>query len=553
MWRTYNDGAIAEARERGTALLMLIMAPHCPFSAALKARLESASNVIEDRFVCVLIDAGADPDLDREMRGAAWPTLRVLGPDGENAREVTPGDLDATEGLSFLDDPGPGPVARPDFTAKLGPIVEEVTDQLLSSVDPDWGGWGTRQKFPHPDALHLLLVRWSETGRQDLLGAVLRTLRCMQGREIYDAVEGGFYRFARARDWSEPHFEKPLLSNAKRMLAYAEAHQALGEESFRRTALGIAGWMDDALFDDSTGAFRGSQDADPEYARLASKELRGTHGAPPTDPTIHADRNAWAAIALLKAGSVFGDERLTRRALDTLDFLVEELFDEGRGVSHYWNGTWNQPGDLRDQGILLRALLDAVHYAGANRMLAAAESIADWTTSNLDAEDGSFRRNPFAADGGAARGDHDDLRWNSIMGEALIRLGHMTGSLKHRERGERALLAWTDAWRPHGYATASYARALDLLVRPPLRVIVHGSTNDPVTRDLARASLSPYVASRVMVTLDPMDDEGLLARLGLASGAAEGPHALLQHGTRTFGITSDPLRLPALMTRSERS
>ncbi|MEM6671380.1 MAG: DUF255 domain-containing protein [Planctomycetota bacterium] len=549
MWRKYDETALREARERDARVLVLLGAAFCPRTRALRARLEAADGILGDRFVCTLVDKDEQPDVDARLRGAGWPTLAILDASGELVREVGEhGDGVVADLLGESPDRGDAASTR----ERDAEIVDEVTRMLVDSADPAWGGWGARQKFPHPDALHFLLVRWSETGRNDLLGVVRRTLRSMQGGEIHDDLEGGFYRFATRADWSVPNFEKPLLSNAKRLLAYAEAHQALGDDSYRETAEGIARWMMSTLLDESTGAFRGSQDANPTYARLRTLEERERHGAPPTDPTVHADRNAWAAIALLKAGFVFGDESLTRRGLHVLDFLTTELYDPERGVSHYWNGTWNQPGDLRDQGTVLRALVEAIHYAGANRFIEVAEGIAAWTDENLGAADGSFRRDPFTDELSPTVRAADDLRWNAVAAEAFLRLGHLTREPRWLERGTAALASFADAFRQHGFATAGYGRALDLIVHEPVHVVVVGRSSDDRTRALALAALRPYVASRIVQTVDPETDAELLERLGLAIDLPDLPIAIVEQGGRTYAATGDPGRLPALMARSER-
>ncbi|MEL6716337.1 MAG: hypothetical protein AAFP86_21340, partial [Planctomycetota bacterium] len=228
--------------------------------------------------------------------------------------------------------------------ARAAAIVEDVARMLVETADPVWGGWGERQKFPHPDALHFLLVRGAETRDDALLDVAKRTLETSQAAEIHDAVEGGFYRFATQPDWSVPDYEKPLLANAKRLLAAAEAYQVFGTESLRDTARKAASWMRATLLDPTTGAFGATQDADPVYARLGSMDERRAHGAPEVDPTVHADRNAWAAVAFLKAGFVLGEGSLTETGLGALDFVLTRLFDRKRGVHHYWNGSPNRPG-----------------------------------------------------------------------------------------------------------------------------------------------------------------------------------------------------------------
>lgn len=546
MWRDYDDSTLAEARERGLPLLVLLGAELCPGSRALREGLAARAGALEGRYVCALADKDAHPELDAAHRGAGWPTLVLLDGEGRRTRR-----LEATEADAALDElleraPAPAGADRAD---RYRAAVERIGEVLLETSDPDWGGWGARQKFPHPDALHFLLVRWAGTGDDRMRRAVNLTLHSMQGRPIHDTVEGGFYRYATARDWSAPSLEKPLLSNAKRLLAYAEAYQVLGEPSFRATALAIVAWMERALLDEDTGAFRDNEELHPEAA--ARLTLEGRREAPPSavDPRVHAERNAWAAVGLLKAGLVLDAPAARARALGVLDFLVQRLFDPARGVFAYWNGTWNAPGELRPQAAALRALVEAVHTGGANRFLAPAEAVAAWTCEHLDAPDGSFRADTHQRPTAALERSAEDLKSNALMAEALLRLGVLTGDARWAARARAALDAFLGAERPHGYAGAGYGRALDLVLRAPVHVVVVGRAADPLRERLQDAALRPYVASRVALTVDPEQDAALCSRLGLL--AADTAYALVRRAGRTLAITSDPGRLPALMAGSE--
>ncbi len=558
MWRTYDEAAFEEAKERGVPVMLLLGAELCPRSRAMRAALGAASGPLGDRFVCVYADKDAHPELDARHRGSGWPSIVLLRGGLADAGPVTsiePVDAShaAEQILGAADGHGAATGEKAASREASTAAIEAICDMLVETADPEFGGWGARQKFPHPDALHLMLVRWSETGDERYRQTVVRTLRSMQEREIKDSVEGGFFRFATQRDWSVPNYEKPLLSNAKRMLAYAEAYQALGDETFKETAQGVARWMESALLDEATGAFRAAQELDPAYARVNSVEARRGLPEPTLDHVIYADQNAWAAIGLFKAGAVFGERHLVDRGVRALDFVLDELFHSARGVSHYWNGSWNQPGDLRDQGAVLRALVDGVHYAGENRFLGPALEIAEWTASHLDSPDGTFRADLHQAPTAASRRSADDLRYNAVMGEALIRLGVLLQDRRWTDRGRAALEAFLGSERPHGFATAGFARALDLLVHEPVRVLVVGNRTDERRSALFDAGLRPYVASRVAAAFDPVEDSSWTMRLGLQSPPDGAPYAIVERAARTYAITGDPARLPALMTGSERA
>jgi uncharacterized protein YyaL (SSP411 family) len=563
-WQPYNEVSRSEAEERGLPLLVLVTAPWCDRCRTLLAGLvesEEARALAEERFVPVLVDKDESPELDTRFRAQGWPTALLVAPDGAVLDDLPV--TNATELVAALAAAAPlglAPRARSMRPARsaadpLGPkLVDRVVATLIETSDPVHGGWGARQKFPHPEALHLLVVRWSETGDARTLDTVLRTLRSMQAGAIHDRVEGGFYRFSRGADWSVPQTEKPLESNAKRLLAYIEAYQAIGEEGFRATARGILAWMRRALLDPATGAFRAGQDEDDVRANLPTEEARTRHGAPNVDPRIVTDHNAAAVIALLKVAVVLEDGEAEALALRALDFLLEHLWDREQGAAHFWNGAWNQPGFLRDQGALLRALVEAVHCAGANRYLDPALALARTSLRDLTDDDGGFRESSYAPSRAGRPRDGHELVENAVLAEALVRLGHLVRDPTLIARGRAALESFASDHLRFGFDAAAYGRAVDLFVHPPVHVTIVGPVQDPLREALRRAALRPYVASRLVQVVDPATEAELLARTGLpARRGASDSRAYVSQGDRSYAETDDPRRLAALMARTERS
>lgn len=570
VWLEWGEEASAAARAGRRPVLVLLFARWCRFSRELEQRVltdERVAACLAERFVCVRVDKDRRPDLDARLSIGGWPTLAYLDEAGHVLSRD--GFLEAGPLVARLEliadhhaehrgalrrrllesDPRPlDATARARFPAEA---IAWVAKTLLETADPIHGGWGGPHKFPHPEAVDFALIRWSETGDEAMRKLVLRTLRNMQGAEIHDTVEGGFYRFATARDWSGPHHEKTLASNAARAFAYLEAHQALGEESFARTARGVLEWMNEALRDPATGAYRGSQDADAAYAHLTTRESRRQRGAPSKDPTIFADANALAARALFKAGVVLRDARWTARGVEVLEFLLEELYDERMGVHHYHDGCARLPGLLGDQAAVIAALLDAAQYTGESRWLEPARAIRRRAVETLRAESGAFLdRRPQAGQRGEA-----GIVDNSAMAEALLRLALFTHEPADRELAVDALCAFATDYKRHGHFIAGFARALALIEHPPVHVTIVAEPGATLAGELRRAALEPYVSSRVVQTLYVGDDDPWIARLGLADGwrgALQSARAFVQRGRESYAETSDPARLPALMARIER-
>jgi len=310
--------------------------------------------------------------------------------------------------------------------------------------------------------------------------------------------------------------------------------------------------MHETLLDPATGAFRGSQDADPTYAHRTTLAARRESGAPPCDPTLFANWNAIAASALLEASVVLDRPDCRESGMRVIRFLLEDLYDERAGVHHYFDGARRLPGMLTDQAYVLRALIDAAQYAGRIDLLDAATRLATRTEETLRAESGGFwdcRLDPSAR--GPMRRRSRSLLENSVFAEALIRLAQLTRNEHWREVAGRTLAVFANDYKSQGHLAASYARAVDLWLNPPVHVTIVGDAHSEDTAALRRAALTPYVASRLVQTLDPVRDAAWLERLGLVAPADGVARAYVSRGRESYAETTSAARLPALMTRIE--
>jgi len=579
-WYDWEESAFEAARTTRRPVLLFIGAAWCRWCKGLEQEVLSSpeiSSLITERFIPIRVDKDKRPDLDSRYARGGWPTLAYLDDEGsalasdnyldapvllERLRVVAEAYEENRSGIRELlaerDEPAVTPQqARPlvksvEETIELTvAVMDHTTQTLLRTADNEYGGWGRTQKFPHPEAIDFALLRWSQTGDSALLELVRKTLRNMQAGEIHDHIEGGFYRYATRNDWSVPHHEKMLDSNAQRADAYLEAYQALGEESWKETAEGVLSWMLDTLYDAERRCFYGSQDADSAYANISTRAGRESYGAPSCDRTLYANWNAMAASAFLHAHSVLEEPKYARTALDALDFLWEKLYDAEQGVCHYYDTAPHLPGLLSDQAYTLRALIDAAQYTGETRFLVSATELADWTIEHLRASDGSFYDTPHdpSARGGLKRRNRSILE-NAVLAEALLRLSQMTWVEDYTDAARDALTAFSHSYKAYGHYVAGYARAVDLSLNAPVHVTVVGSYGDARSHELLRAALKPYVASRVVQLIDPERDAELHARTGLPTKTDE-PTAYVGRGRESYAETTDSARLPALMTRTD--
>ncbi len=248
-------------------------------------------------FVAIKVDREERPDLDQVYMEAVqamtghggWPMSVFLTPEKKpffggtywpkNARGGMPGFIEivpavaaawrdrreevleqADQAVEFLQRQHvPG-----DKTAELtASPLETAEAAMLQTFDARYGGFGGAPKFPHAIELKLLLARWHQSKREDLLEMVTVTLDRMAAGGIYDQLGGGFHRYSVDDRWLVPHFEKMLYDNAMLADCYLAAWQATGRDDYRRV---VRETLDYVLRDmtDPYGGFYAAEDADSE-------------------------------------------------------------------------------------------------------------------------------------------------------------------------------------------------------------------------------------------------------------------------------------------------
>jgi uncharacterized protein YyaL (SSP411 family) len=239
--------------------------------------------------------------------------------------------------------------------------------------------------------------------------------------------------------------------------------------------------------------------------------------------------------------------------LRALDFVLAEMFDPRAGIYHYWDGTYHLPGLLTDHAYVLRALIDAVQFTGQDKYLASARAVAAVAIETLWSEAGGFydtRHDPRAR--GSLRRRNLSILENAVMAEALLRLSHFTRENEWAEKARATLVSFAGDYKSYGHFVAGYARAVDLWLHPPLHVVIVGRREDAGTRALQAAALAPYVASRIVQVIDPVEQSAALERFGLPKATDDAARAFVNRGKASYAETSDPQRLTVLMTRIER-
>ena len=559
-WREWGPDAFEEARSADQPVLLAISALWCHWCHVMDETTYSDRRVIDrlrTGFVPIRLDADARPDVDARYNAGGWPTTAVLDPDGELIAAVTyvsPEPMvrmleDVTEAwhvnrdaiTTQIEDLRRRRRAEGSSSPALAPrLVAELSEAIDAAFDDDHGGFGPLEpapggkdhepKFARPEALRLLLYRHRRDGDAEALRRVRRTLERMSAPgALLDHVEGGWFRYATRRDWTDPHYEKFAAEQGRMLLVLADL--ARGSEDDRELARDLA----ERTVGNATrtlsapdGGFAGAQDADEAYYALDAA-AREAVAPPAVDDRVYAASTALLARGYVACGSAFDEPEWASRGAAAVDFLWSRLRGGEAGIYHYLDGAPAQLGLLADQAETALALLDVYEAGGRGGYLESARQLVRIVDLHWREPAGACRDTAVDHDRSGLLALHRrPLPENAAVAEACLRLGRLTHDEGYLEIAREILAALAGAAAEaatsgRAVEAASYAVTLDRLLRfEPEIKIVGGPPEDSSERaldlragELHRAALQLPLPSATVQRLDPEADADLLASLGL--------------------------------------
>ncbi|WP_277553337.1 DUF255 domain-containing protein [Halobaculum limi] len=505
-WREWGADAFAEAQRTNKPVLLFLTANWCDDCHAMLfdtfGEPRIAANV-NDGFVPVKVDVDREPRVRERYNMGGFPSTVFTTPSGElltGATYLGPGGfrsvLDRVRETwdSQGEDAGRVPRALAGNETPAGPVTtaieEHLAGQLDAQWDPDFAGWGDDAKFPMPRTIEFALKRDRYKATQTL-GAVERNL-------VDD--DGGVFRYAAARDWSDPAREKLLSDDAGVLRAFANAYLYTGDDTYRETAERIGQFLDAELW----SGFAYGASVGPDGERV--------------DLTAYAGGNALAADALLTLAAYTDDDTARDSAERALAYLRETLVDADGTVRHVDDDD-TETDLLADVARVTAAFCRAESVLGDGGDVA--QAVADRGIDVLG-DDDAFRDGPAS---GPAMLDRPLRPIDSVVefADALLDVAALTGEQRYRDRAEAAVGAFAGAADRMGAQVASYGSVAARLTRDPLVVDV----GTPAGSDLHRAALRVADHEKVVVPDSDRAPEGTAALRGRDTDPAETPAALM--------------------------
>jgi len=315
-WQEWGSEPFEEARAANKPVLLALSAVWCHWCHVMDETSysdERVINYINKHYIPVRVDNDQRPDINARYNMGGWPTTAFLTSEGEaisgstyvppeQMLELLPKVWTYFQGNKDEVDSKVAELRKKRAAAlsdqPTSEITSEVYDTVLRAVgdhyDPMYGGFGDAPKFPHSDAIDLLLYAHRRNRDPDLLHMARKTLEFMSAGGVFDKEWGGFFRYTTNRDWSVPHYEKMLEDNANLLHNLLTLCRITGDQAHAESATRVIDYLEAKLRDPEHGFFYGSQDADEEFYKLTAAE-REKLPEPYIDHTFYTSWNALAA------------------------------------------------------------------------------------------------------------------------------------------------------------------------------------------------------------------------------------------------------------------
>ena len=425
-------------------------------------------------------------------------------------------------------------------TNSTGELLAAAVEELLAYEDTEFGGFGSAPKFPVAPVLLFLLERAaaadssaarssavrSSAVRSSALGLASRSLAALSGQDVApgrpiaalrDRVEGGFFRYATKRDWSDPHYERMLYDNAQLLTAFTRLAllDAGARDSAFEIAEGIATFLIGVL-QQPDGGFASAQDSESTvdgvrlegaYFALGAAD-RVAQEPPAIDAKVLAGWNGLAIGALATAGFARDRDSWITAARRAADAVIERhVRGDGTLVRASIGGRISTAyATLEDYGMLASGLLDLAAATGDAHYAVVARSLVDLTLT-------AARTGPFDVPGGAdpvlatqgtaIENDPSEGAYPSglsTMARACVSLHLLTGHLQYRQAADRMILQLLPIAAPRPVSFGATLAVASALSQPIEQLVV--VSDDPhselaaVARTRYRSGLVSAVVTR---------------------------------------------------------
>jgi uncharacterized protein len=478
-WHEWGDAAFRQAQEQDKPLMLFLTAFWCRFCQRMdEGAFSDNENIalLNAYFVAIRAEDTQRPDVNTRYNLNGWPTIAFMAPQGEllGATNYLPseefGNLLARlytgyqEKKEEIRSAGKttGATSSDRLAATTREIpndstLSEVTTVIMGLADRVHGGYGSGQKFIHPEADNFLLCRYAATKNTDYLDQVRLTLDRMRDGEVHDHEGGGYFRTCSNADWSRPHREKLLVEQAGLLTNCLHTFRFTQRQEYADMAEDIIDYLNRRLSNPTNGAFYGCED----FLRTESGEASSSEEFfSIIDACVYTDAGAQAIVAYLDAAEILGKFAYKERALQSLEFLWDQCRNPEGGMFHYFEGVPRVSGLLNDQTRMGTAMVRAHQATNETQYLERAKQLAEFILARLKNPAGGYYD---IADSGPAYLSFrlTLIEQNGAAASFFLALAAAARESRYRDAALWALSAFTTDFGSYGIHAAGFGQALN--------------------------------------------------------------------------------------------
>ena len=286
-WYPWRTTFLEKAKDENKLLIISIGYASCHWCHVMAQESfedETVAKIMNSSFINIKVDREERPDIDQIYMRAlqlikgegGWPLNVVALPDG---RPIYAGTYHSkTQWISVLKQLEELYKKQPEkavaFAEKITKGIKElnliapkeaiditnkdidkIQQKLYQTWDIRYGGLKGTEKFLLPQNL-LYNIKYANLSKDTTtLAHNKRTLNNILFNGVFDAVDGGFYRYSTDSMWQVPHFEKMLYDNAQMLSVYAEAYNQYKELAYKEAIIQTIGFLKHTMKNQNGGYF----------------------------------------------------------------------------------------------------------------------------------------------------------------------------------------------------------------------------------------------------------------------------------------------------------
>ena len=366
-FQDYSRDVIKQNRDKNKPYFLLFAAQWCHWCDLFIEETLSKEKVytyLRNNFTNIFIDADIHSSAYRKYKATGVPFTVFLNPDGSPYYKYA-GALYAKEFLEVIQDVHKNISENRSVdgeenyqieyepptelkTADLKKIREMYQQGILDNFDLKEYGLGTGEKSILHQTFLYLLDSLRGQDRKDAIRWISKTLE-KAVENIYDSVEGGFFRYAEKKDWDVPHYEKMADLNAGAVKVLYEINKQSPSPYLKKAADKTVQYLTSTLYDSNIGSFLSFQEADTSYYFL-NKKNRKHNQRPNVVEKVFTDRLAKTLFYLIDVLEFNTNYELQEKVKKSLDFMAEMIV-KNEEIYHYYSISerqWLSNGNLPD-------------------------------------------------------------------------------------------------------------------------------------------------------------------------------------------------------------